>query len=250
MRTGVSWPVQRVAVDPERREQVVGADALQALEGLQRDGRVGVPLPDVGDGRARQHGLAGADRGVWPRMVHVHVVQPVGGAGGRDVALDVRRLERALGRRHLQRLQQRRVDDADDQRHEGPDPDGEHRQRPALAADVEEEDARREDRDVDQQQLGRQPGVHVGVAGAVDVAVLRVDERPALQHVAGRLVQRDERQQHRDVGLHGRSHPRQAPLGLDPAVEVVEDDRRRRASRSGWPASSPRRRSGTGSLKT
>ena len=57
----------------------------------------------------------------------VHVVQVVGVPGGRDVALDVRRLERALRRRHLERLQQGRVDDADDQRHEGPDPDGQHR---------------------------------------------------------------------------------------------------------------------------
>ena len=40
-----------------------------------------------------------------------------------------------------------RVDDADDQRHEGPDADGEDGQRPALAPDVEDEqDGRGEDR--------------------------------------------------------------------------------------------------------
>ena len=157
--------------------------------------------------------------------VHLHVVQVVGVPGGRDVALDVGRLERALRRRHLERLQQGRVDDPDHERHEGPDPDGQHRQRPALAADVEEQDPRREDRHVDEQQLGGQAGVHVGVAGAVHVAVLRVDQRPALQDVARRLVQRDEGQQDRDVGLDRRPHPRQSPLRLDPAVEVVEHDR-------------------------
>ncbi len=153
----------------------------------------------------------------------LHVGQVVGRAGRRDVALDVGRLERALGRRHLQRLQQRWVDDADDEGHEGPDADGQHRQGPTLTPDVEEQDGRREDRHVDEQQLGGQAGVDVGVAGAVDVAVLRVDEGPALQDVAGGLVQRDEGQQHRDVRLHRRSYPRQPPLGLDPAVEVVED---------------------------
>ena len=66
--------------------------------------------------------------------------------------------------------------------------------------------------------------MHVGVPGAVDVAVLRVDERPALQDVAHRLVERDQGEQHRDVRLHRRSHPGQAPLGLDPPVEVVEHD--------------------------
>ena len=54
MSTGRALPVERVAVDAERREQVVGPDALQALERLQRDGRVGVPLPDVVDGGRRR----------------------------------------------------------------------------------------------------------------------------------------------------------------------------------------------------
>ena len=157
--------------------------------------------------------------------MHRDVVQVVGGPRGGDVALDVRRLERALRRRDLERLQQRRVDDAHDQRHEGPDPDGQHREGPALAPDVEEQDHGGEDRHVNEQRLRRQAGVHVGVAGAVDVAVLGVHQRPALQDVAHRLVQGDQGQQHRDVRLHGRSHPRQAALGLDPAVEVVEDHR-------------------------
>ena len=104
-------------------------------------------------------------------------------------------------------------------------PIGEHRERPTLAADVEQQDACREDRDVDQERLGRQPGVHVGVAGTVDVAVLRVDHGPALQDIAGGLVQRDQCEQHGDVRLDGRPHPRQAALGLNPPVEVVEHQR-------------------------
>ena len=63
---------------------------------------------------------------------------------------------------------------ADRQRHEGPDADGQHRQGPALPPDVEEQDGGGEDRHADQQRLGREPGVHVGVAGAVHVAVLGV----------------------------------------------------------------------------
>ncbi len=69
--------------------------------------------------------------------------------------------------------------------------------------------------------------MHVGVARPVDVAVLRVDERPALEDVADRLVERDQGQQDRDVRLHGRSHPGQPTLGLDPPVEVVEHHRDR-----------------------
>ena len=177
--------------------------------------------------------MVGAATTVWLALmlvaagncVHLHVVQAVGVARGRDVAVDVRRLQRALRRGDLERLQQRRVDDADHQRHEGPDPDGQDRERPALAPDVEEQDHGGEDRHVNEQGLRRQAGVHVRVPGAVDVAVLGVDQRPALQDVARRLVEGDQGQQHRDVRLDGRAHPGQAALGLDPAVEVVEHHR-------------------------
>ena len=191
----------------------------------QRDRRVGVPLPDVVDRQRVVHGLARRD-GRRPReRVHLDVIEVVGGARRRDVALDVGRFERTLGRVDLERLQQGWVDDADHERHEGPDPHGQHGQRPPLAPDVVEQDQRRTDRHVDEEQLGREPRVDVGVAGAVDVAVRRVDHRPALEDVAHRLVQRDEREQHRDVGLDRWPHPGQPALGLDPAVEVVEHQR-------------------------
>ena len=67
--------------------------------------------------------------------------------------------------------------------------------------------------------------MHIGVARAVDVAVVRVHQPPALEDVARRLGQCDQRQQHREMGLDGRPYPRDSPLGQDPAVEVVEDRR-------------------------
>ena len=69
-----------------------------------------------------------------------------------------------------------------------------------------------------------QPGVHVGVAGAVDVAVLRVDERPALQHVPGRLASAIRASSTEMCALTGGRTRGHAPLGPDPTVEVVEDD--------------------------
>ena len=58
-----------------------------------------------------------------------------------------------------------------------------------------------------------------------DIAVVRVDQPPALQDVAGRLGQRDQRQEDREMRLDGRAYPRDSPLRQDPAVEIVEDRR-------------------------
>ena len=161
---------------------------------------------------------------VAAKALDLHVVEVIRGPGGRDVALYVGRFERGLGRGHLERLEEGRVDHTDHEGHEGPDAHGEDGQRPSLAPDVEEQDGGGEDRDDDEQGLRRQAGVHVGVPGAVDIAVVRVHQTPPLQDVAGRLGQRDERQEHREVGLDRRAHAGDAPLGQDPAVEVVEDD--------------------------
>jgi len=100
------------------------------------------------------------------------VVDAVGGPGGGDVALDVRELECALRWRHLQRLEHRRVDHADDERHEGPHTDGENGQHPALAPDVPQQDGSGGERDVEQERDGWQAGVDVGVARAGDDAVV------------------------------------------------------------------------------
>ena len=66
--------------------------------------------------------------------------------------------------------------------------------------------------------------MHVGVPAAVDIAVVRVHQAPPLQDVPGRLGQRDQRPEHRQVGLDRRPRAGDAPLGQDPAVEIVEDD--------------------------
>ena len=63
----------------------------------------------------------------------------------------------------------------------------------------------------------------VGVAGAVDEAAGRDGEVVALEPVAGRLHEREQAEQHRQVGLHLRRHPVVLGAHADAAVEVVGD---------------------------
>ena len=64
----------------------------------------------------------------------------------------------------------------------------------------------------------------VGVRGALDEATGGRRELVALEEVARRLDQGDQRQQHRDVDLHQRVDPLSRSLEADPAVQVVGDD--------------------------
>src|SRR6185437_1746394 len=197
--------------------------ALLLLEGRQRDCGTGVPEPDVGEGCGVVGHGRGGQCGLALERQRLHVVEVVGGTGGGDVPLDVRLLQGALGRVDLQGLEDGGVDDADDEGDEGPDADGEHREGPALASDVVEEDGRGEQGDEEQDLQGWQSGVDVGVAGPPDVAVGgRVEGEPG-QDVPAGLDQGDEGQQDRQVDLHRRSDPWGRPLGPDAAVQVVED---------------------------
>ena len=163
------------------------------IERLQRYGVIRIPQSDVVEGGARLRHFRLRNGARRAEVLDLHVVEVERGAGGLDVPLYVGRFERGLGRGDLERLEERRVDHTDHESHEGPYAYGEDGQRPTLAPDVEEQDGGGEDRDDDEQFLRRQAGVHVGVAGAVDVAVMRVHQAPPLQDVPGRLGQRDER---------------------------------------------------------
>jgi hypothetical protein len=88
----------------------------------------GVPQADVVERR-----LVGLDRRVGDRRrsgegVDLDVVEIEGRAGRLDVALDVGRLEGVLVGAHLQRLKDRRVEHADHERDEEPEPDRHRRQ--------------------------------------------------------------------------------------------------------------------------
>ena len=65
--------------------------------------------------------------------------------------------------------------------------------------------------------------VDVGVGGAVDHAAGGGRELVLLEPVAGRLEQRQEGEQHRQVQLHLRRDPPALGLQPDPAVQVVGD---------------------------
>ena len=161
--------VDLVAVDGQGVELVVGADVLQLVVGGLGLGRV--PQPDVGQGVAVGRQLGGGEGGRCRVLDALDVVEAHGRPGGVDVALDVGPLEGVLRRVDLEGLDGGRVDGAGGQGHQEPQPDPEDGQRPTLAPDVVDEQDGGGQRHQDEQFEGGQPGVHVGVAGALDVAV-------------------------------------------------------------------------------
>ena len=142
--------VDRVAVDGERVHLVVALDDLQLLEGRHRDRRV--PQQHV---RERLLVL-GEDRRrevlVRREAVTRHVSDPHRVAGRGDVVLDVRQLECALGGGDAQHLEDRRVDDPDDEGEEGPQPEGDRRQGERAAVDVDAERHEGQERDHGEQR--------------------------------------------------------------------------------------------------
>ena len=154
--------------------------------------------------------------------------------GGGDVPLDIGAFLGGLGGLDPELLHRGRVGGADDHRDEGPHAHRDDGEDPPPAEDVDQEQGAGEEADEDQQVQGRELGLDVGVAGAVDHPPAGVDELVALEEVAGRLEQGERRQQHRQVGLDLRRHLLHGGLEADPAVEVVghrgddEDDHDRR----------------------
>ena len=140
-----------------------------------------------------------------------------------DVSIDVGPLEGRLGRGHLERLEERGVGHPDRQRHEGPETNSQHGQRPALSPDVEQQDDCRQERDPKQQLDGWEPSMDVGVGGTLDVSVVGRGEGVLLEEVAGGLDEGEQREQDREVDLHRWPDPRDRSGASDPPVEVVED---------------------------
>ena len=153
----------------------------------------------------------------------LHVVEPHGEARGGDVVLDVHLLARRLGGLHPQPLDDERVDAAHDDRHEGPEPHRQRGQDPTLEADVHDQQHERKQRDQDEQPMHRQPGVQVGVGGAVHHARRGGRQLVAAQEVVRRLDECEGAQQHRKMRLDLRGDALTLLLEADPAVHVVGD---------------------------
>ena len=211
--------VHLVPVDRQAVELVVRPEVLQLVVG--RLGLEGIPQPDVAQGVAVGRQLRCGQRG-GRRVGHaLHVADAHGRTRGVDVALDVGPFQRVLGRVHLQGLDGGRVDGAGGQRHQEPQSDPQDGQGPALAPDVVDEQHGGGQGHQDEQLERRQPGVHVGVAGPLHVAVGGGVQAEAGQVVAHGLHQGQQAQDDRQVGLDRGPDPRPRALEPDAAVEVV-----------------------------
>ncbi len=117
-----------------------------------------------------------------------------------DVALDVRRLLARLVRAHLELLHERRVDAADQRRptstsRPNATPGSAQVRRNAFAKNSTATDQRDHQQDV----LGRQHRVDVAVLQARDQALVAHREREPVEPVRDRLEQHEDAEQHRDV---------------------------------------------------
>ena len=155
--------------------------------------------------------------------LHVDAVEIEGLPGGIDISMDVRPLGGELVGLHLEVLDDRRVDGADDERDERPQADRDHGQHPAASPDVPDEQRRGDDRHEDQEVQRGELCLDVGVARTVDDAAVGEVELEAREVVLGGLHERHDRHDHREVRLHLRRHPLQRALEPDAAVEVVRD---------------------------
>ena len=133
------------------------------------------------------------------------------------------RLPGQLGGADPQGLIERRVDRADQDVHQDPEGHRHRGQHPALLADVVEEQAGGDDGDGDEQGQGRLVGVDAGGGGAVDDVVAGQHQLEALEVVVDGLDERQDAEQHRQVGLDRGGHPPLGALEVDAAVEVVGD---------------------------
>ena len=227
--------VDLVAVDVELVLEAEPAEVgLAPAERVVDD--VGVEQADVAQRRA---GLGrgqrvGRDRVVGGEVPVDDVADRVGVPGSRDVARDVRPLPAGLGRLDPEALDEPRIGRTGDDRHQRPQPDGQDRQDPPSAPDVEEEQPAAEQRDEQQQHDGGQLRLHVRVAGPSDEGPIRHGQLVALQPVPECLDEGEDTEQHRQVRLHLGRHPLAGRLQTDPTVEVVrhggddQDDHERR----------------------
>ena len=208
---------QRIAVDVDVLEGVVGPDLLQLPEGLLE--RLPVPKADVVDGVLVRLDVRHRQRRVRVVGANVDPIEAEGYAGEVDVALEVGLLERQLVGLDHEAL------DRDRQHH----PD--HQHRAEKAAGEREHEARPAGRDhriggereQDRQQRRtpeREPGdVDRGVAGAEHRPRRRGQKTVAVEHVA-----RGPGEQEQDgVGQHVVEH---GPGRHDPDPRAVADQPR------------------------
>ncbi len=212
-----------VAVDVDVAERIERRDLLLDLEGvLRRERVVEARVVERRLGRGRRRLVQG--RVVVERLGR-DVRQAERGPGGRDVAHDVRLFLRQLVRLHLELLDDRGIDRADDDRDESPQADRDDRKHPASPPDVDDEQSRGGDGDDDEQPERGQVRVEIGVGRTVDEPAPRLRERELRQVVLIRLRQRHQPEQHREVHLHLRRHALEGALEPDPSVQVVERGR-------------------------
>ena len=164
----------RVAVDVDVVERVVGANRLELFVGVLE--RRVVPQPKVVDGDlVVLHFLQGEGL-VAGEVAHSHVGEPICGAGAGDLAHDVWNLVRLRARRDEKALHDAGID-LSDQQHGDPDAGCGDRQPQAPQPSIHDERSGEHDSSTSLERIQRQPCIDVGVRGAPhDGAVVRVHQ--------------------------------------------------------------------------
>ncbi len=214
--------VDRVAVDIQVVFELVVLLELFELAERLRD-QVGVEDADARRGlgiRAQRTGLGRRGRVIGNRL---HVRHTVGGAGGVDVALDVRRLERLGARDDGEPLDDRGVDRADHDRTDQQQCGADDRQSPAADGCGDEEQDGNERRDNGEDLLGRDGRVHLGIAGASGKeARARAGDRGVLvEPDADRLQGNVDADRDRDLDARGARDPQLTTVQTNGPIEVT-----------------------------
>ena len=220
-------PLQGVAIHVEAVvEGVVRADLLELV--VRRRRKRGVEQADV---------VKRAEIGLDHRLVRrlhrarvfldLRVRDVVGGAGRRDVALDVGLLADELARTHLELLHDRRVDTAHEDRCEDEEPQADQRDDPVAHDHVDDEehggDEGHEGEDLQRGEHGI--GIRVLHAGEALDERLALDHEPeTIEPVGHRLEQQEQRDEPRQVDLGRRAHAIALRLQAQAAVEIVRRD--------------------------
>ena len=220
---GNRTPRHLVPVDGEHaRKLVVPLDLLQLLE--RRRHHAGVELTHIGK-RGRLGAQLGQRLGRHRRIRgHLHLVDPVRGAGVLDLAGEVRALLGELVGLDHELLHDRRVEPADDHggEHQQAEPDGRKHRVPADRAG--EEQRRADQRDHREHGLGRQHGVHIRVRGAgLHHTSLREIDAVAVDPVSDGLEQHEDADEHEQVNPGALGCALTTQLQPQPAVQVVHD---------------------------
>ena len=160
--------------------------------------------------------LRGGD-GAELHRLHLHVVDAQCVARRLDVERDVLLFLVLLVRVHHERLDDGRVDDATDQRDDGPERGRDDGGSPLVGLEGDEEQRSREECDEGEQHDGRELGVDDGVVGTGERASVGGGERVASHPVVARLHHCQHGEQHCEVGLRRAADLRARRLNDDAA---------------------------------